>query len=1263
MRVFSALRSSRGGDATAAALGFVAASCIIHSASAIQFNSIPSPNLDFSQLGRVALAGDFDSISLYQFQGQNQNAFSTNGSQSLLTTFPNGDFDTLAQADATIQTMCPFVAMDGTLNGVVVGGNFTSLGNTEAQGIALFNPNDSSIKPLSGLSGKVNSLYCDSQSATVYVGGSFTGGNSSNAIAWVAGWTNLPFAGFNGPVTSITKAPSGNIIFGGTFDGLGNTTTPNKPDMQIVNIGTGDVTATNAATITGFSDPRNIICKTGDSDGSGNTFLLADRTSGSWQAEFPFGFNPTKLRLYNTKVDGRGTKTWRYTDLSSGGIMNMTYTDAQGNQAFCDATCPLPANNQSAQDFHFVNVIGMDGFRIDISDWYGAGGGLSGIELFQNDIYAFAVPEFNEPTCDDVSTGANSSSTGPWTQAPSGTSTSGYLTALLQGTPINPESAAVTFFPDIKQSGNYSVTVYTPGCIGDNTCNTRGQVNLTGLMGQGQGTANAPSPISTTLFQTNNFDKYDQVYYGFIDADSGSFRPSITLTPSANQNGPLTVVAQRVRFELLNSTGGLNGLFEYNPNQATINTDFSNSVVDRAGMSLNDGAAVNSLAVIGSNVYVAGNFSSEDSKISNIFSIGENATALPGGGLDSGAMELLVDGTTLYVGGNFTKTADGKTQDLNGIAAFDTTSNTWRALGAGVHGNVYGIVPITLNITAGQPETVITVNGYFDRVNGFGSNQSFAAQNFAIWVPSRQNWLENLGISTLAISGQLVTQTNVPNNPPLLAGSVSSGSLGASDAVGLSSSSGLNVQQISTGGSGAGIQRAPPSFVNPSSNSTNSTNSTRSRTKRAVSNLQGADVNGAATGLFYTESNLNISIIGGHFTAKSSSGSTVSNLIFVNSSASDAITGLPSGLDSASTFVALGTTGTSLFAGGTVTGRIDNADVDGLVVYDLSTANYVNPQPPSLAGPNVAVNAIAPQPSSSSVYVGGSFTAAGSFTCPALCVFDTSRSQWTRPGQNLDGQVTGLVWADQNRLLVSGNLTIGGNRTELATFDPGAQTYSVFNGADSLPGPVTALTAADSSYNTLWVAGKNDTLRASSPSYISKYDGSNWQIISPSLGSSTIFDLQILTLTSDHAQNPLLGNNQILLVTGQLQLPGFGNASAALFDGSTFQPFVLSNTMDGGAGTLRAAFVENPGGLLKGGKHRLAVGFVVLIGLAIALALIFLMVVAGILVERYRRKRDGYIPLSQQSMLSRGNNMDRVPPEHLFGPLGQGEKLVDSPRI
>ena len=356
----------------------------------VNFTPVPSPNLDLSQLGRVAIAGDFDAISLYTFQQQNENSFSTNGSQSLLTQMPNGDFATLASADASIEAMCPFVMKDGTLVGIVVGGNFTSLGGIEAQGVALYNITTAQITPLPGLSGSVSALYCDGITSTVFVGGDFTGANSTNAVAWVgtAGWTNLPFAGFNGPVQTINKAPTGNIIFGGSFTGLGNASgIPAVPDQQVINLSTANISAGGSSSTPGFSDPKNIICSTSGESGPGQTWLLADDTPGFWQAEMNFGYQPTKLRVWNTEQNGQGTQTFRFTALPINGIMNFTYTATNGQTASCSSQCPLNASNTQYTDFHFVNVIGMSGFRIDISDWFGSGGGLDGIELFQDGMF------------------------------------------------------------------------------------------------------------------------------------------------------------------------------------------------------------------------------------------------------------------------------------------------------------------------------------------------------------------------------------------------------------------------------------------------------------------------------------------------------------------------------------------------------------------------------------------------------------------------------------------------------------------------------------------------------------------------------------------------------------------------------------------------------------------------------------------------------------------------------------------------------------
>ena len=358
----------------------------------VNFTPVPLPDLDLSNTGRVALTGNFDSISLYTYQHETEGTFSTNGTQSLITQLPNGGFATTAAADGYIKTMCPFVMHGGKLAGVIVGGNFTSLGGIEAQGIAMYDSTSGKITPLPGLTGSVNIVLCDEDTNTVYVGGDFTGANSTNAVAWVgmSGWANLPFEGFNGPVNSIIKEDSGNIIFGGSFTGLGNSSTNstrNSTDPQTINISSATITTSSNSTNNGFSNPSNIVCKTNGHDGPGNTWLLADNAPGFWRADMNFGYEPSVLRIWNTHQDGRGTKTFRFTAIPLNGIMNFTYTnpDTGEENLFCDALCPLSSNSSVPyQDFTFWNVVGMSAFRIDISAWYGQGGGFDGVELFQN---------------------------------------------------------------------------------------------------------------------------------------------------------------------------------------------------------------------------------------------------------------------------------------------------------------------------------------------------------------------------------------------------------------------------------------------------------------------------------------------------------------------------------------------------------------------------------------------------------------------------------------------------------------------------------------------------------------------------------------------------------------------------------------------------------------------------------------------------------------------------------------------------------------
>ena len=266
-------------------------------------------------------------------------------------------------------------------NQILIAGNFTSVAGKPATGAALVDPNTRAVTALPGLNGFVNTLLCEQ--STVYFGGQFSAGNASNAITWTTGWTNLPFQGFNGPVNAIQSLPNGHVVYGGSFSGIGSGSvgTPDTPDAQAVNIGSANISSFPNTTQSGLSNPRSIICRT-DAQ-SGSDWLLADNQPGFWRADFGFPFTPTKLRLFNAQTQGRGTRSWRYTFYPTSGIANFTYYTNEGQQ-HCDSQCPLPQSNSSYQDFYFVNPIEMSGLRIDISDWYGNGGGLGGVQLFQD---------------------------------------------------------------------------------------------------------------------------------------------------------------------------------------------------------------------------------------------------------------------------------------------------------------------------------------------------------------------------------------------------------------------------------------------------------------------------------------------------------------------------------------------------------------------------------------------------------------------------------------------------------------------------------------------------------------------------------------------------------------------------------------------------------------------------------------------------------------------------------------------------------------
>ncbi|CAI6281823.1 unnamed protein product [Periconia digitata] len=1236
----SSLLASRAGRLALSLL--LASPYLIPAASAFTLTPVPLPNLDLAPLGRVAFAGDFDSLSLYQFAEQNETSDPANAIYQRLPTgvfapIKNPDTKQALNTDGDVKAMCA-LRRGNELRGFVVGGNFTSVDGVKTPGgIAMLDANTGQPAPLEGLTGSVNALHCDSDRSQVYVGGEFTGGNSKNAIIWKEDWTNMPFEGFNGPVNSITEAPNGKIIFGGQFDGLGNGTSGGAPqnNTQSLPVGSANITAQTSSGQPGFTNPKTIACKANpETEGPDSTWLLADDTAGFWRADFGFGFQPTKLRLFNTKLDGRGTKTWRYTALPDGGIMNFTFVDpTTKQQTFCDALCPLPEGNTTAQDFFFVNQVGMNGFKIDISDWYGSGGGLNAIQVYQTQIFSYAIDEFNKPSCGGQTSGASATPTGNWIPSPSHDSSSMYLTTTLPIDQVDPDQQFVTFQPDIPQTGNYTIKIYTPGCRGDNTCSTRGQVTVLADVPTGSGN----TTVKRELFQTNEFDKYDTIYDGFVDTSNGA-RPSLKLIPMTNPNpsgsNDLTFVAQRVGFDIKNATSGdINGLFEYDADEQKVEEDLSKSVIVAAGADLSptQKAKINSMTAANNRLYVGGNFTSGKG-LNNIFAVendAKDATTLDGDGLNGEVTIIFGTGNTIYVGGNFTNTENSASTGLNGVAAY--SNDKWEALGAGINGFALHIVPFTMNITGTEADEVLGISGYFDRVNGFSNNPSFPVDNFAIWVPSQKNWLSNLNLQTALITGHITAFADIPNAAApmnrIYSGSISSGALGANGAAVLDHEN----NALSLRGMAADIREQQQ---------------TVSR-KRSLSDNHNLNTTGIVTATFYKENNMNKTILGGHFATKGSNDENITNVVIIDGKDSNKISGFGEEVDFNSTIASLSVSENILYAGGRLTGRISNSRVAGIVAYDLGTSKFGNIQPPALLGTNVTVNAIAPRPKSKDIYVAGRFESAGALSCPALCIWNTERNQWLAPGNSISGVATSLTWISDTKLLISGNLTVADNSTTVFTYDSATSQFESVPQADTLPGPVTALNVANAEGTQLWVAGQ----AGDGSAFLQRYDGSKWLPVQDQFQPGTLIrSIQPMRTTQDHGASDLIDRNQVLLILGEIQLRNSISASGAIFNGSTVTPFILTSGPDDQRSSLSQMFVENPESFFTSSKKSLALGFIVLIALAIALALTFLLVVAGILLEWYRKKSQGYSP-APTSYTDRMGNVGRVPPEQLFGTL------------
>ncbi|BFZ62247.1 hypothetical protein YB2330_003334 [Saitoella coloradoensis] len=1178
------------------------------------------PQLDLSSYGNVLLGGDFAGLSPWTGSQQSTSNSSATG-DSVLSQLEDGRFESLGQANGTIASTC---FMD---SGVFIAGNFTGIAGVNASNIAVYNISTLSFSALgSGVPGPVYALYCNTDNNTVVVGGDYETQNSSNALTWSVeeqSWVGFPFGGFNGPVTAIAKAANGDLLFGGSFDATGTGATGSFEDSQAINLVTANVTATGTTALAGFNNASNILCPGGT--GPGLTWLLADDTAGSWTAEASFGFRPTMLRLYNARQANRGTKTFRIIGLPINGIMNMTYTDpTSGDTVACDAFCPLPqvTNDSSVYytDFHFVNVIGMTGLSIEIQDWYGVGGGLDGLTLYQDDILAFAVNNFNQPTCYGLEFPSFSNTTGgPWSNVTQKGNTS-YLTTWLTGDDAL-SAASVSFSPETVEEGNFTVQVHTPGCLADDTCSNRGQVDVSVYYDP------VLDPVSTVLFQTNNGDKYDTVYQGVVAAPTTSWRPYVVLAPVTGQSGTVNVVAQSVQFLPTSAGGGLRGLFEYNPANFTTTTTYAandSSVFDRAGETMSTDPTIAGIAVLPSATIVVGNFSATSIGSKNVLAVNEtDFFAVTDGGLNGPVNAVITFNGTVYVGGNFTASANGSVTDLNHIAVYDSNLSL-QALGQGVNGEVTSVVQMVVETSNGSVDA-IGVSGTFTAINT-NSGMTIPVNDFAAWIPNLGKWAQELS-GTTYFQGSLASSAVLGNGSALYVGSV-----GTSEAT-----------------SATFVARLPEGQSNLTVNALNlfselSSTANSAMTKRAVAEVGAA--NGVYCGVYYNNSGTNLVIIGGHFSISNGTGSVVQNLAFIAENGT--ITGTPDGLDSTSSFYSMVVHDKVLYAGGNVTGTINGQEVNGLVAYDLNTKTWSTEQFAALTGDNVQVNDLAIAPDTNDLVAAGTFTGAGSLSCPAVCFLDLQLLQWSAPTSGVSGDCEKVLFAQEKKFVAAGNMTINGTSALVLEYDLGSNEWGEFaNASTALPGPVTSFVFDPKTENVFYLAGENTS---SGGAYLEKWDGTQFTDLGSDLqSSSVIHTMRAVPLVGDSTSNGVLPSGYVLLIMGRLDLPNYGNVSAATFNGSAWQPYLISSTSDNVDGQIYV-FIQEKSRAVPGAKHYMDRGFVILISLAIAVGIMLLLTTAGALAAYWRRRSEGYVQAP-----SGEKNVTRIPPGSLFSDIpGQG---------
>lgn len=531
--------------------------------------------------------------------------------------------------------------------------------------------------------------------------------------------------------------------------------------------------------------------------------------------------------------------------------------------------------------------------------------------------------------------------------------------------------------------------------------------------------------------------------------------------------------------------------FEYTGSWAEATTGGTSTWVNLGGQTNVLNSYVTAIAVDGSNVYVGGNFTDAGGVPSADYIVRWDGTRWNslGAGLNNIVNAIVVANGIVYVGGNFTDAGGDSNGDR--VAMWDGSS--WRSMGTGVNSTVNALTHDGTDLYAG---------GDFSSTNSDTSIKYVARWNGTTW--------SKLGSTTFtgSVSALATTSTRI-----YIGGSfLDAGSNTNADRIVAWNKSGSSWEAMGSGASGqvSAINAVSDSevyagglFANLGgvSNTTN------------IGRWDGTAWQAMGTG---TSNTVRVIVgsgsavyVGGDFTTVNGSTSVSRVALWNGTSSSWSAVGSNG---PGSTVYALGVSGANLHIGGAFTDVAGRYPADYLIRWDGSTFQawgvWLGTWDDQTYGPSVSAMAAG---SGSTIYVGGTFTDfAGIPECDYICQWNGSA--WSGLGSGLNGTVSAITVSGSD-VYVGGSFADAGG---LAAADRLAKwSGSAWSAVGALAGPnpaitngsVTAVAVSDSD---VYVGGSFINAAGNGAAdRIAKYDGTSWSAMGSGVSSGTIYSIVI----------------------------------------------------------------------------------------------------------------------------------------------------------